>query len=179
MSIIAAQQLQEKYVNRTHDSFEQYNVRDKIWLNMRNIKTDWSSKKLNACQRKFMILKCVDSHAYWLNIFEVHSVFEVRLLRSMSVNSFLSQIITDDVSSAIIVDKHEEWEVEKILDKRIIERDESSIKKYKIKWKEDSKTYWNRIEFFVDTEALSCYEQCIAAHADRANNCCHCQHQRE
>jgi hypothetical protein len=146
---------------------------------MRNIKTDWFSKKLNACQQKFIILKHVNSHAYWLNILKVHFVFKVHLLCLMSVNSFFSQIITDDISSAIIVDKHEEWEVEEILDERTVERNESLIKKYKIKWKENLKTYWDQVKFFVNTEALNCYKQCIAAHVNHANNCCHCQHQRK
>ena len=131
----AAQQLQEKYVNKSWDSFEQYNVRDKIWLNLHNIKTDWSSKKLNVCQQKFMILKQIDSHTYHLNIINVHSVFSVCLFKSVSSDFFSSQLHAADMSFTILIDRHEEWEVENILDEWIINRDEDkrSIKKYKIK----------------------------------------------
>ena len=56
-SIAAAQQLQEEYANKTHNPAEWYNVGDEVWLDLRNIKTDWSSKKLDACQQKFRVLE--------------------------------------------------------------------------------------------------------------------------
>ena len=44
----AAQQLQEKYVNVQRDSAEDYCVNEKVWLDLCNVNTNWSSKKLNA-----------------------------------------------------------------------------------------------------------------------------------
>ena len=142
MTMTAAQQLQEKYINKSWDFSEQYNVRDKVWLNLHNVKMNWSSKKLNACQQKFMILKQINSHAYCLNIISIHSVFSVYLLKSISSDLFSSQLHAANMSLAILIDRHEEWEIENILDEQIINRDKDkkSIKKYKIKWKENSKT---------------------------------------
>ena len=81
------------------------------------------------------------------------------------------------MSLTILIDRHEEWEVENILDEWTIDEDEDerSIKKYKIKWKEDFKTCWDHVDHFTDITALNHYEKCITAHAQQADWCVRCQ----
>lgn len=170
MAMASAQQLQEEYANRNRDPAEQFNIGDKVWLDLRNIKTDRPSKKLDARQRKFTVMEKIGSHAYRLDITGVHPVFHVRLLRPAAADPFPSQITDSGVPPAILVDGHEEWEVEEILDERTIDgnSDEGPIKEYKVKWVGDPKTYWDRAEHFSETAALDRYEHRIAARADRA-----------
>ena len=132
---------------------------------------------MNVCQQKFMILKQIDSHAYYLNIINVYSVFSVHLFKSVLSNLFSSQLHTADMLLTILINKHEEWEVENILNEQTIDRDkdERSIKKYKIKWKEDFKTCWNHVNHFINITALDCYEKHITAHAQQADWHVKCQ----
>ena len=78
ISITAVQQLQEKYINVQRDSAENYYVDKEVWLNLYNVNTNQSSKKLNAQHQKFKILKKIDSHIYYFNMFfEIHNVFHI------------------------------------------------------------------------------------------------------
>jgi hypothetical protein len=95
-------------------------VGDEIWLDLRNIKTDQSSKKLDTHQQKFRVLEQISSHAYYLNTPpRIHPVFRVHLLWLAASDPFPSQIINKYVPPAIIVNREEEYEVEEILNKKI------------------------------------------------------------
>ena len=131
---------------------------------------------MNICQQKFIILKQINSHAYHLNITDIHSVFSMHLLKSVSLNFFSSQLYTADMSLTILINRHEEWEVENILDEWIINRDRDKrfIKKYKIKWKENFKTCWDYVNHFTDITALDHYKKHITACAQQADQHVRC-----
>ena len=93
-----------------------------MWLNLRHIKIDWLSKKLDTCHIKFIMLKCISSHAYKLDIlFKINNVFHTWLLWSIANNSFLSQHRADWQSPILIAnDNKKEYEIEAILNKYVI-----------------------------------------------------------
>jgi hypothetical protein len=58
------QSLQEEYANQHCQAVPGYNVGDKVWLDLQFINTNWPSKKLDICHRKFIVLEKIGSHAY-------------------------------------------------------------------------------------------------------------------
>ena len=87
---------QKIFVNvyRVHDF--KYVVKNKIWLNIRNIKIKRLSKKFENKNDEFFIIKIVHKfHVYKLKLFInwiIHFIFHISLLRLNSNNSFLNQI---------------------------------------------------------------------------------------
>ena len=82
-----AQQAQEEYANKTRGQSVSYKVGDKVWLNLKNVRTDRPSKKLDAKHAKFTITEVISSHAYRLNTpGEIHNVFHSSLLRPAALD---------------------------------------------------------------------------------------------
>jgi hypothetical protein len=82
-SMASAQQAQEEYANHRRDPAREYQVGDKIWLDLRNVRTERPSKKLDIHNAQYTVLEKVGSHAYKFNIPEgtIHPVFHTTLLR--------------------------------------------------------------------------------------------------
>jgi hypothetical protein len=113
-----ARQTQVKYYNQKHISHT-YKVSDKMLLNVKNIKTTKSFKKLNHKYiESFEILLLIDKQTYRLrlskNYDSIHNEFHVSLLESFKARfdeslTLLSILIKDE--------KH--YEIESILNSRI------------------------------------------------------------
>jgi hypothetical protein len=85
----AAQQRMEESANRHRDAAYTYQVGDKVWLDLRNIRTDRPSKKLDYKHAKFTVLEKIGTHAYWLDVLgSIHNIFHTALLRPASENPF-------------------------------------------------------------------------------------------
>ena len=91
--MIWAQSWHKEYVNWHWEHALKWQVRDKVWLNIRNLITHCSTKKLvNKNESLFEITKVVSSHAYQLklsNIWSCHNIFHTSLLHN-TANNFLS-----------------------------------------------------------------------------------------
>ena len=91
-----AQIRQERFVNAHRAHGFKYAVKDKVWLNTRNMRIKRSSKKLEDKNDEFFIVKAVyEFHVYELKLFTdwiIHSVFHILLLRLNSNDSFSGQI---------------------------------------------------------------------------------------
>ena len=154
-----AQQLQKKYINVWRDLTEDYHVNEKVWLDLCNVNTNWSSKKLNAQHWKFKILKKIDSHAYCLNtFFKIHNVFHIWLLCLIVMNSLSSQCLSDLVLINIKIDDKKKFEVEDIVNKRKIDCNSNKKFQYKIKWTKYNETTWELIDFMKDIIILNWYK---------------------
>jgi hypothetical protein len=95
-TIASAQDAQEKAANRRRTQAPVYQVGDKVWLNMENIKTDRPYKKLDQRYMKFTIREVCGLHTYRLGIPPgVHNVFPTWLLHPVSGNPLLGQIIRE------------------------------------------------------------------------------------
>jgi hypothetical protein len=111
--------------------------------------------------KSFKILKKRDS-SYKLDLsneMNIHSIFHISLLRKNSQNFILDQIISS--SSSIIIDDEKEFDVEDIIDSRLIKRTLNKRLQYKIRWiKHSSNRKWYSIENFENAkEILTNYHQ--------------------
>src|ERR1700722_1202685 len=92
MSMAAAQEGQEEYANRHRQAAPAYQVGQKVWLDLRNIKTNRPSKKLDARHAKFTVLEKIGSHAYRLDTPPgIHNVFHTYLCRRPAGTPFPSR----------------------------------------------------------------------------------------
>jgi hypothetical protein len=113
-----ARQTQVKYYDQKHIPHT-YKVSDKVLLNVKNIKTTRSFKKLNHKYiESFEILLSIDKQAYRLRLSKsydsIHNVFHVSLLES-----FKARFDESSTSLSILVEDEKHYEIESILDSRI------------------------------------------------------------
>jgi hypothetical protein len=160
-AMAAAQERQEEYANRTRQVAEQFRVGDKVWLRLKNIKTDRPSKKLDWRNAKYEVTELVGSHACRLNTPPgIHNVFNVMLLKRAGDDPLPSQS-QDDVQPPAITtddpDSEEEWQVEEILQSKQTRRGTKLL----VKWTGYARPTWEPLKSFLETEALDRFE---AAH---------------
>ena len=160
-TIASAQERQEEQANRARQVAEQFRVGDKVWLRLRNVKTDRPSKKLDWLNAKYEVTELVGSHACRLNTPPgIHSVFHVMLLKRAGDDPLPSQQQDDTQPPAVVPDSPEggeEWQVEEILQARKTRRGTQ----LRVKWTGYAQPTWEPLGSFLDTEALDRYE---AAH---------------
>jgi len=160
-SMAKAQQDQETQANRLRNVAPAYQVGDKVYLSLRNIRTDKPSKKLNARAAKFTVLEVISPSAYRLNTPPgIHNVFNVDLLRPAANDPLPSQVVDDPQPPAILVDDTEEWLVESILGERqrkLPGRGSRTRLEYSVKWVGYAVPTWEPALALEDTEALDVY----------------------
>ena len=135
MIMTVAQQMQKKMINWKRQQSYDFKKENKIWLNLKNIHTDWLCKKFDVKNVKYIIVKKISSHFFCLNtLLKIHNVFHSVMLQSAAINSFSSQCTTNSQPLSQIVSNEEEFEIKKILKKRFVQCKEEFKKKYLIKW---------------------------------------------
>ncbi len=128
--------MQKETVNWKRQQSYNFKKENKIWLNLKNIYTDWLCKKFDVKNIKYIIVKKISSHFFCLNtLSEIHNVFHSVMLQSAAIDSFSSQHMTDLQFSSQIVSNEEEFKIEKILKKRFIWCRKEFKKKYLL-WKQ-------------------------------------------
>jgi hypothetical protein len=135
---------------------DQFKVGDKVWLRLKNVKTDRPSKKLDWLNAKYTVTEIVGSHACRLDTPPgIHNVFHVSLLKRAGENPFPSQVSDDAQPPAIVTeDGHDEWEVEAIAGSRKRGRGHQ----VHVKWVGYARPMWEPLHQFKDTAALEAYE---------------------
>ena len=148
--MIWTQVKQKRFVNahRTHNF--KYVVKNKVWLNIRNMKIKRSSKKFENKNDELFIIKVVyEFHVYELELFTnwiIHFVFHISLLRLNSNDSFSNQISLESLSDHIDSESNEYWKIKNIL---IIEIRANRLKVL-IKWTEYKKFQWKSMKNIVE-----------------------------
>ena len=90
-----------------------------MWLNLKNITINRPCKKLDWKNVKYTVLQVISNYNYRLDTpLGIHSVFHASLLKRAAADPFPNQRQGDSRPPVIMVDKEEEWEVERILRKR-------------------------------------------------------------
>ena len=154
-SMAYAQQNMEKQANRRRDPAPSYCVGDKVWLHLKNIRTDRPNKKLDWKNAKFTIIELIGTHAVRLDTPPgVHPVFHVDLLRPASTDPLPSQVSDDVQPPAVMVDGEEEFTIERILDERCTKRGRGSRLEYKVKWLGYARPTWEGASALEETCAL-------------------------
>ena len=91
-----------------------------MWLNLKNIIINRPCKKFDWKNVKYTVLKVISNHNYKLDTPPgIHNVFHASLLKCAAADPFLNQRQNDLRPPVIMVDREEEWEVERILRKRV------------------------------------------------------------
>ena len=85
---------------------------------------------------------------------EIHDVFHASLLKRAAADPFLNQRQGDSRPPVIMVDREEEWEVERILKKRVKGRQRQVL----VKWKGYLTPTWEPAAALIDTEAYFVFE---------------------
>ena len=133
---------------------------DKVWLDLRNVRTTRPSKKLDWKNAKYTVIEAIGSHSYRLDTpREIHNVFHSNLLRSASTDPLDSQVTDDSQPEPVLVGDEEEYEIEGILDDRSIRRGRGSQKQYLVKWAGYIEPTWEPANALKDTAALDAYER--------------------
>ena len=151
--MIWAQSWHKEYVNQHWEHTLKQQVRDKVWLNIRNLITHCSTKKfMNKNKSSFEITKVISSHAYQLklsDIWDCHNMFYISLLHN-AANDFLSEqkslksLLTNLISEA---DLYKIVEINNFCFRK-------SWMKYLIIWKNDSENWWVSFEDCEETLKL-------------------------
>ncbi len=156
MTMTVTQQIQKKMMNQKRQQSYDFKKEDKIWLNLKNICTDCLCKKFNVKNVKYIIVKKINSHFFYLNtLLSIHNVFHSVMLQSAVMNTLSSQCMTDSQLSSQIVSNEEEFEIKKILKKRFVQCKEDFKKKYLIKWVNYIWLTWELTFTLKDTVTLN------------------------
>ena len=160
-AIAVAQQTQEQHANRHRQPAAQFQVGDKVWLNLKNVKTDRPNKKLDWRHAKYTVTKVISSHAYELDTPPgIHNRFHVTLLRPAAMNPLPSQQQDDAQPPAIIADDgHAEWGVEEILRARSRRWGRGYQRQVLVKWKGYALPTWEPLRAMEETAALDEFER--------------------
>ena len=161
-AMATAQQQQEEFANRHRQPAISFRIGDKVWLNLKNVKTDRPSKKFDDKNSKFTVTEVINSHAYRLDTPPgIDNVFHVSLLRPAGTDPLPSQVVTDTQPPAIISeDGEEEYEVEEILQARTRKIGRGSHREVLVKWTGYLRPTWEPLASFEDTAALETFERC-------------------
>jgi hypothetical protein len=160
-AMATAQQQQEEFANRHRQPAVSFRIGDKVWLNLKNVKTNRPSKKLDDKNGKFTVIEVINSHAYRLDTPPgIDNVFHVSLLRPASTDPFPSQIVIEAQPPAIVTeDGEEEYEVEEILQARTRKIGRGTRREVLVKWTGYSRPTWEPLASFEDTAALDTFER--------------------
>jgi hypothetical protein len=129
------QMAQERYkeqADKGRGEEPSFNIGDKVWLNRAHINTDRPARKLDwRFLGPFTITEKIGRRAYKLQLpsaWKIHPVFHVSLLEKVNKDNFNRK---PEPVPAIVIDEHEEWEVEEILDFKLRRKKPW----YLVKWK--------------------------------------------
>jgi hypothetical protein len=158
-SLAYAQQEAERHANKKRAPAPTYKPGDKVWLNLRNIRTERPCKKLDWKNAKYTVTKLIGTHALQLNTPPgIHPVFHVDLVRLANKDKLPSQIQDDSQPPPILVDDEEEYYVDSVLDKRWKKIGRGGRWEYLVKWTGWANPTWEPAHVLEETEAAQAYE---------------------
>ena len=149
-----AQQEQENQANKIRTDAVNFRVGDKVWLDLRHVRTERPAKKLDAKYAKYTITELVGSHACKLDTPPgIHDVQPVRRLKLANNNPLQGQTQSDAQPLGQLVeqdDEEVEFEVEEILKER--------NGRFLVKWRGYRKPTWEPRSAMQDLQALDRWE---------------------
>ena len=151
--MIWAQDWHEKYVNRHREHALKRKVENKMWLDIRNLKTCRLVKKLfNKNERLFEIIYVINLHVYklqLLDIWDCHDVFQIFFIHNDFHNSLSRQTLSKSLS--INRDSCENvFEIVRINDSQFV----NNQLQYLVTWKYFSKNWWVKIKNCLNVSKL-------------------------
>jgi hypothetical protein len=155
-AMAVAQERYSRYADQTRQPATALRVGDLVWLNLKNIRTDRPSKKLDWKNAKYRVTEIISPHAVRLNTPPgIHNVFHIGLLRLASSDPLPNQNAGPYEAPGVLQDDgSEEYEVEEVVRART-KRNERQVL---VKWKGYRKPTWEPLDALQDTVALQVYE---------------------
>ena len=154
-----SQQEQEEMVNQMRQQITAFKMRDKIWLDLRNVHTTQPSKKLDDKHAKYTVTEMIGSHSFCLNTLSgIHNVFHSDKLHLTASDPFLSQQTDDSHPPPEIINGEEKYEIEKILEHCTRRRGRRNLREYLMKWSGYVRLTWEPVTLLKNTAVLTLYE---------------------
>ena len=159
-AMMSAQQRNEQNANKIRRQPERFKVGDKVWLDLRHIKTPQLSKKLAWQHAKYEVTAVPDALTVELNVpGNIHKRFHVELIKRAGNDPLPSQVRDDAQNPPLIDDLEEsEYEVEAVIRARTIRRGRGEYRQALVKWTGWADPTWEPLEYIKDTEALEKFE---------------------
>ena len=155
--ILLAQAKQQNQADKHRIPAPLFAIGDSVWLNAKHIRTKRPSLKLDHKRLgPFQITEIIGSHAYRLQLpptMKIHNVFHVSLLEISAKDPYPGQVIPPP--PPIEVAGENEWEVEEVLDSKIVRRK----LKYLLKWVGYAEATWEPAENLEDIVAIDIFHQ--------------------
>ncbi|KAI0992598.1 hypothetical protein K3495_g15587 [Podosphaera aphanis] len=168
-AMAVAQQTMEEQANRKRVPAPVFKIGDRVWLNLKNIKTPQPKKKLAWINAKYKVTKVISPHVVQLDVpSKIWPQFHVELLRKASEDPLPSQI-QDDVQPAPILQSGEdspEQTVDKILYARAVRRGKGWIRRVLVKWDKFAEPTWEDRSELEETIALDKFESLFGSKDD-------------
>ncbi|KAI0992798.1 hypothetical protein K3495_g15386 [Podosphaera aphanis] len=156
----SAQQRNEGNANQFRRQPDRFQVGDKVWLDLRNVKTPQLSKKLAWQHAKYEVTNVPDALTVELNVpGNIHKRFHVELVKRAGNDPYPSQI-RDDAQNPPVLDElgEPEYEVESILRARTVKRGRGTFRQAMVKWVGWKSPSWEPVDNIKDTTALDDFE---------------------
>lgn len=170
-AIALAQQRQMESTGRTRRPAEKFQVGDKVWFSMRNVKTNRPSKKLDWLQVKYTVTAVPSPLTVVLDLpGDLHKTVHVDLIERAASDPLESQQLVDARPGPVLTMENvdsdvDEYAVEEILRaKNARGRNKRQVLVKWTGWKDPS---WLPLEEVEDTEALDKFE---AKYGDARHN---------
>ncbi len=160
-AMAAAQDRQQASANKNRKPAPVYKEKDKVWLDLRNVRTSRSSKKLDWLHAKYTVTKVVSPHSVQLDVPSgIHPTFHVDLLRPAAEDPFPSQQTDDSQPPPVIIGEDAEWLIEEILCARWKKVQGGHVRReVLVKWAGYAEHSWEPLREYWDTEALDRFEE--------------------
>lgn len=159
-SMAFAQDQQEKQANRTRQAAPIYKKGDKVWLNLRNVKSIRPYKKLDWLHAQYTVVEAPTSHTVRLNVpTGIHPVFHVELIRPASTNPLPSQFVDDSQPPPLVVDGELEYQIAEILAARTKRVGRGSRREVLVRWTGYTECTWEPLSAVGECTALDVFEK--------------------
>ncbi|KAI0993137.1 hypothetical protein K3495_g15047, partial [Podosphaera aphanis] len=159
-AMASAQQRYESSANNSRRQPERFQIGDKVWLDLRNVKTPQLSKKLAWLHAKYEVTAVPDALTVELNVpGNIHKRFHVELIKRAGNDPFPSQVRDDGQNPPIMDDlDNPEYEVESILRARTVTRGRGKFREALVKWEGWKNPTWEPVDYVQETKALDDFE---------------------
>lgn len=158
-SMAATAQEQEESANKNRTPAPIYRKGDKVWLDLRNYKTNRPKKSLDARHAKYTVSDVLSPVSVRLSGIpsNIHPVFHTDLLRPASEDRLPGQESDDSHPEPLLIDSHEEHHVEEILCARS-GRKKGRKREVLVKWTGYHEPTWEPLENLADNRAMDEFE---------------------
>ena len=159
-AIASAQAIQEEQTNRRRQAAPIYKKGDWVWLNLRNVRTQRPSKKLDWLHGRYKIVEVPSPYTVRLDVpTGIHPVFHTELVRPAATDPFPSQIVDDTQPPPLLIDGEEEYGVDRVLAVRRRKVGRGYRNEALVQWTGWAEQTWQELASVQDCAALDVFEE--------------------